>query len=168
MSVLATGPEGISNYVHAFKSYINNTQSIKVEELPSAIGKAGEIVMSFMMDRNKSSWVISLTGSFRVVKPVVQTPFCTVIPVVVSQTNAEQSKGSDYNKGNSQDVHGGAHHHSTNLQKEKESRRVISSPDAVCYICHLEGVPGKNLLLCVHSFCHNIDFCHSTLHLSLL
>ena len=55
MSSPATGPEGISNYVHAFKNYINNTQSIKVEELPSAFENSGENYKNFLMYRNKSS-----------------------------------------------------------------------------------------------------------------
>ena len=31
-----TGPEGLQAFVHAFKGYVNNTQSLKVDEYPSA------------------------------------------------------------------------------------------------------------------------------------
>ena len=81
-------------------------------------------------------------------KPVVHTPFCTVTPVVVSQANAAEqchSKASDY-KGDSQEEYGGALQNSNNIQKEKWSNRFISPLDAVCYICQLEGVPGKTFI----------------------
>jgi len=76
-------------------------------------------------------------------RPVAETPFCTVTPVVVSQTRLSQSlfHGSDDQGSFGRQQSGGT---CRGDGAEEDARPMLPPQDSVCYVCQLEGVPGNS------------------------
>ena len=166
-------------FVHAFKGYVNNTQSLKVEEYPTASDSPkGEILGYNIMIYNilshnilsyniRCMGLISSTLQFQptsgclvVTERVIETPFMTITPIVLSQTSESGSKrglveeapvedtsakkqrvGSPSASGDDMDV---AWVQSSSLPSLDHLSSTWSPPsDSVCYVCEMKDAPGK-------------------------